>query len=179
MPVTQTAVRRWPPLQVTRIRETLDDLSALLDDQMRKSDPELVAAPLARLLVVRSCGYLEQVMFEVSRAYIVERSGGQVRTFAQTWIPDGRNPWPAFLLEWVGRFDAAMATDLAVRFQADDERLHRELSFLVNRRNRIAHGLNEGVTTRKAFDLKAVACELADWFVLRFNPAVPFTAVAS
>lgn len=170
MPAGGTAATRWPPLEVTRIRQSLDELSALLDDQLRKSDPELVAAPLARLLVVRTCGYLEQVMLEVTRAYIVARSGGEVRTFAQTWIPEGRNPWPSFLLEWVGRFDEKMAIELDEILQADDERLHRELSFLVNRRNRIAHGLNEGITARKALDLQAVAYEVADWFVLRFNP---------
>lgn len=171
MPRQQMAVTRWPPSQVTALRQTLDDLADLLDDQMRKSDSELVTRWLARLLVVRSCGYLEQVVFEVTRAFIVGKSGGLVRTFAQTWIPEGRNPASGFLVEWVGRFDDAMAADLQGTLEADDERLGRELAFLVDRRNRIAHGLNEGITARKALDLKEVAYELGDWFVLRFNPA--------
>jgi hypothetical protein len=41
---------------------------------------------------------------------------------------------------------------------------------LVDRRNQIAHGLSEGVGIRKALDLKITACEVADWFILRFNP---------
>ena len=55
-------------------------------------------------------------------------------------------------------------------FDADDQRLYREVTFLVDRRNKIAHGENEGIGAAKAMRLKGVACELADWFVLRFNP---------
>lgn len=51
-----------------------------------------------------------------------------------------------------------------------DELLHRELSFLLDRRNKIAHGHSEGITVRKALDLKRVAVQIADWFILRFNP---------
>jgi hypothetical protein len=162
---------QWPPSQVTAIRKNLHDLSVLLEEQLRKSDPEAVTGSLARLLVVRSCGYLEQVVYEVSRGFILDQSGGQIRTFAQSWIPGGRNPSPDFLLEWVGRFDAGLAGDLHDIFEADDQRLRRELSFLVDRRNRIAHGLNEGITARKALDVKEIAYEMADWFILRFNPA--------
>ncbi len=39
-----------------------------------------------------------------------------------------------------------------------------------DRRNRIARGLNEGITRDKALMLKEVAAEVADWFILRFNP---------
>jgi hypothetical protein len=53
---------------------------------------------------------------------------------------------------------------------ANDERLARELAFLVDCRNKIAHGLNEGIGSQKALALKDVAVEIADWFVLRFNP---------
>jgi hypothetical protein len=170
MPGQQTAAARWPPLQVTAVWQKLEELGALLQDQLRKSDSDLVAGQLARLLVIRSCGYLEQVVFEVARAFVFERSGGRVRTFAHTWIPEGRNPSPSFLVEWVGRFDASMATELEQILAADDERLSRELYFLVDRRNRIAHGLNEGVTPRKALDLKNISNEVADWFILKFNP---------
>jgi len=54
--------------------------------------------------------------------------------------------------------------------EADDQRLRRELAFLVDRRNKIAHGLNEGIGTVKALALKDVASEAADWFIARFNP---------
>jgi hypothetical protein len=74
-------------------------------------------------------------------------------------------------VNWVGRFNATWSNELAELLEADDELLHRELSLLLDRRNRIAHGLNEGITGRKALDLKKTACTVADWFILRFNPS--------
>lgn len=68
------------------------------------------------------------------------------------------------------RFDQLLCDDFTAFLDADDQRLRRELEFLVDRRNRIAHGLNEAIGSRKALDLKAVACEIADWLVLRLNP---------
>lgn len=161
----------WPPLAVTTSGQKLDELAKLVEDRRRLADSDGVPEWLARLLVVRSCGYLEQVVFEVARVYIGNRSVGYVKSFAHAAIPEGRNPGPTFLKEWVGRFDANLAADLEAALDEHDQRLHRELAFLVDRRNKIAHGLSEGITVRKALDLKAVACEVADWFILRFNPA--------
>jgi hypothetical protein len=62
------------------------------------------------------------------------------------------------------------SAELAEMLAAEDELLHRELSLLVDRRNKIAHGHSEGITVRKALDLKQVAVKVADWFILRFNP---------
>jgi hypothetical protein len=166
----QHAVMRWPPLEVISIREKLDELGALVEEKQRDTNPGPVPDWLARLLVVRTCGYLEQVVRGVARGFIMDRSGGYVRNFAQTAIPEGRNPAPSYLVEWVGKFDAELADELGELLEADDQRLHRELAFLVDRRNKIAHGLNEGLTARKALDLKSVACEVADWFILKFNP---------
>jgi hypothetical protein len=163
-------VTRWPPWEITSLQYNLDVLSNLVErpsDQLFTSD----AYPwLCRLLVVRSCGYLEQVVVEVCRAYVRERSGGPVRTFAHSWLDRAGNPTPDRLGEFVGRFDSTMQEDLLTFLADQDERLSRAVYFLVDRRNRIAHGLNEGISRAKALELKLVACEVADWFVLRFNP---------
>lgn len=166
--MTQTTTR-WPPLLVTRLKTTLNELADLVDEVQRNGDAQ-EAAWLARLLVVRSCGYLEQVVDEVGRELMQERSGGVVRSFSQSWLPSHKNPGPERLSEWVGRFDSGWSFELATYLDEDDERLRRELSFLVDRRNRIAHGLNEGIGVRKALGLRDVAIEVADWFILRFNP---------
>jgi hypothetical protein len=123
--------------------------------------------------VVRSCGYLEQVVDEVSRELIPSQSGGVARSFAQSWIPTKRNPSFDRLTEWVGRFDLVWAEELAGLLLEDDERLRRELAFLLDRRNKIAHGHSEGIGVRKALDLKDIAVEIANWFILRFNPNPP------
>lgn len=161
---------QWPPSELVRIRQKLDELAERVEEQIRKGDPETVVEWLARLLVVRSCGYLEQAVREVALGHIAHRSGGYVKGFALSWVPEGRNPWPDYLGQWVGRFDKSLANALEDLLDADDERLRREVSFLVDRRNRIAHGLNEGIGARKALDLKEVACELAEWFTLQFDP---------
>ena len=162
---------QWPPREVLTLRQRLDALSDLVEKPSHYEVPQDALEWLARLLVVRSCGYLEQAILEVLRAYISARSGGPPRTFAHSWLERGSNPTPDALALLAGRFDTTWSNELIDLLEADDQRLHREVSFLVDRRNRIAHGLNEGIGSVKALALKGVACELADWFVLRFNPA--------
>jgi len=71
----------------------------------------------------------------------------------------------------VGRFDANYRDEFKAMLDDDDGHLRREVGFLVDRRNKIAHGLSEGINRSKALQLKDIACELADWFILRFNPS--------
>jgi hypothetical protein len=163
-------VHRWPPFQVTSLKYGLDSLADLVDKSHEKAiDPE-IQSWLSRLLVIRSCGYLEQVVTEVFRDYVRNKSGGLVRSFAHSWLERSRNPSPDNLTELVGRFDSSICNEFTAMLDGDDGRLRREVGFLVDRRNRIAHGLSEGITQSKALQLKDIACELADWFILRFNP---------
>lgn len=161
-------VKTWPPWTVTSLREKLDDLALLVDESVGL-DPE-VRAWLSRMLVVRSSGFLEQTAKEVCRTHVDERSGGIVRTFALTWLERSKNPSPDNLSDLVGRFDASFQAEFVNLLDSDDQRIRRELSLLVDRRNKIAHGLNEGISKEKAMSLKGVAIEVSDWLVLRFNP---------
>jgi hypothetical protein len=70
----------------------------------------------------------------------------------------------------IRRFDGAWADELDQVLSEDDERLGRELDFLVDRRNKIAHGLNEGIGVRKALDLVEPAVTIGDWFVNKMDP---------
>lgn len=164
-------IDQWPPVPIPTLKTNLDSLAALVDHPPRSADDPEIQTWLCRILVVRSCGYLEQVTVEVCRSYIGQRSGGLVRTFAQSWLERSRNPSPINLEDLVGRFDANICDEFKTLLDADDGRLRREISFLVDRRNKIAHGISEGVNRSKALQLKDIACELADWFILRFNPA--------
>ncbi|MGL5824656.1 MAG: hypothetical protein ACRCYU_07445 [Nocardioides sp.] len=49
----------------------------------------------------------------------------------------------------------------------------RELSYLVDRRNKISHGQSETVGRRKALDLTAMALEVSDWLANCLNPDNP------
>jgi hypothetical protein len=159
---------QWPPWAVNSLRGRLEDLELVITTN--GDLPDEARQALARFLLLRSCGYLEQVVLEVCRGYVNDRSGGPVRVFANTWLARASNPTPEALCVLVGRFDAGWGQELGDVLGAEDQRLHRELEFLVDRRNRIAHGLNEGIGLQKALVLKGVAYEVADWFILRFNP---------
>src|SRR5438034_3271720 len=121
----------WPPIQVSRLREALEELGSSVAS-MR--DPEVLPW-LTRMLVVRSSGYIEQTSREVFWGYIDTRSGGLVRTFGQSWLAKSRNPSPDNLLEMIGRFDYNLRSELEELLEFDDQRLRRELAYLVDRRN--------------------------------------------
>lgn len=159
----------WPPRQVTSLQSTLGALVQTVRDDTRQLSPES-RGWLARFLVIRASGYLEQVIVECFRGHVVEKSGGLVRSFASSWLERSRNPSPSNLLDMVGRFDSSYRDELEQLLAKDDDRLKRELSFLVSVRNSIAHGMNEGINPTRALGLSEVAVELGDWFILRFNP---------
>lgn len=161
-------VKTWPPWSVTSLREKLDDLASIVESS-KGMDPDVLTW-MSRMLVIRSSGYLEQTAKEVCFYHVESKSGGIVRSFAQSWLEKSRNPSPDNLCDLVGRFDSSLQNELVELLDKDDQRLRRELAFLVDRRNRIAHGLNEGVGREKSLELKVVAVELSDWLILRFNP---------
>lgn len=161
----------WPPAETQLILGRLAELSELVREQTRIPDNQEVAAWLARLLIVRSCGYLEQTVIETCRAYIRRTSDGMVRNLALGSLRRSPNPSAEALQELALRFDPALKAELRRLLNANDQRLGRELNFLVDLRNKIAHGQNENVGVAKALLLKDVACEIADWYILRFRPA--------
>lgn len=159
----------WPPYTLNRIRVDLEQLadSVACRPKSRTDDEHIW---LTRFLLVRTCGYLEQVTYETARGYVQEKSGGLVRAFAMSWLDRSRNPTPDNLCELVGRFDQQLRDELDSLLEAEDQRLRRELALLVDRRNKIAHGLNEGITASKAISLKADAERVSDWFISRLRP---------
>lgn len=159
-------VASWPPYQVERLRVALEDLGKTVE-QTKDSD---ILQWLTRMLVVRSSGFVEQTSREVFWGYIDERSGGLVKAFGHSWLDRSRNPSPENLLAMIGRFDHALKIEFEELLEFDDQRLRRELAYLVDRRNHIAHGLSESINRDKALALKGVALEVSEWLVLKFNP---------
>jgi hypothetical protein len=165
----KSVTKGWPPSTVLVVRNSLESLkdgigaraSDLLTDEV---------IWLTRFLVIRTCGYLEQVVYETMREYVVQKSFGLVKVFASSWLERTKNPSPENLLLLVGRFDRDLSLDLEQLLDQDDQYLRRELSYLVDRRNKIAHGLNESVNLAKALNLVKVAETLAEWFVANFHP---------
>jgi hypothetical protein len=82
----------------------------------------------------------------------------------------GSNPWAHKLVALLARFDGVWAAEFEEILSADDHRLKGELNLLVDRRNKIAHGLSEGIGSVKALELLGTARDVADWFILRLDP---------
>ena len=129
-----------------------------------------MSGALSRLLVVRTCGYLERTVIVCVRSYLSSKGEPRVSRFGSSWLNTGINPRPTRLIELVERFDDTWADDLREKFSDNDSELMREISFLVDRRIRIAHGQSESVGARKALDLIPYADYLADWFLEKFDP---------
>jgi hypothetical protein len=161
---------QWPPWEVTSLRRNLAELASLVRAAGEQKQDIETLTWLARLLVVRSSGYVEQSVHIIIRGFVAEKSGGYVRTFAHSWLERSQNPSPDTLRALLGRFDASLESDFEAFLKRDDEKYGRELSFMVDRRNRIAHGLNEGIGHARALALVDVAQDVTDWFVLRLNP---------
>lgn len=160
--------RTWPPWAVTSLEKQLDALAdAVRVDKDRDIEEQIW---LTRFLVIRTCGYLEQVVQETVTGYLHERAGGTIKSFSLSWMSKSRNPSPDNLLDIVGKFDSSWRVELQNLLDANGKHLNNELHVLVQRRHQIAHGLNEGLNSRKALELVAIAKIFADWFIRQFNP---------
>jgi RiboL-PSP-HEPN len=159
----------WPSGEIATLKKSLDEIVSLVRAPAR-DQPDEVTRALARFLVVRTCGYLEQVVEECCRAYLHSKSAPAVASFGRSWLGRGSNPTPDRLEALTRRFDAQWATELRELLERDDQLLSRELALLVDRRNKIAHGLSEGLGARKALDLVDSASVVASWFVHRLDP---------
>jgi len=161
--------KAWPSLGIVNSKRSIDEARKLVREPQSGQADEVTRA-LARFLVVRSTGYLEQVVIESCTAYISSKSEPRVGAFAAGFFDRYLNPKPARLLEIVRSFDPEWEDQLTELFDDGDELLRREVALLVDRRNKIAHGLGEGITSLKALGLLDAAEKVADWFVERFDP---------
>lgn len=159
----------WPSLTIMNYRRTLDGVRAMVESPF-PDQPDEITRALSRFLVVRACGYLEVVADECCASYARSKSSSRVADYSRSWLGRGRNPSPGSLIDLVRRFGQDWAEELAEVLTKDDEYMKRELSSLVDRRNKIAHGAGEGITASKALALTKVAEEIADWFVARLDP---------
>lgn len=159
----------WPSLEIVNLKSSLKALEKLVNDTSPSRGDDVDSA-LARFLVVRTCGYVEQVVEICCKSYLKSKSDLRSSSFGASWLGRGRNPSTESLVALVRRFDGIWAEELDLVLSEDDERLGRELDFLVDRRNKIVHGLNEGIGVRKALNLVEPALTVAEWFIEKFDP---------
>lgn len=159
----------WPSLEVVNLGRAIQEVRKLVREPP-PGLPDEVTRALARFLVVRSSGYLEQIVRRSCLAYLSSKSDQRAGAYAAQTFPAYLNPTPERLTNIVQKFDVIWSEELSDLFDEDDEYLRREIGFLVDRRSKIAHGLSEGVTSTKALSLFEAAEQIAAWFVLRFDP---------
>lgn len=159
----------WPPADVVKLERALDDLAtSVREPPSERTDEEQIW--LTRFLVVRSCGYLEQVMHRCTVEHLEQRSYGTARSYALSWLERSINPSLGNVSTTLGRFDQNLADEFERLLSDDDNELKNELSVLVTKRHAIAHGANEGLGSQRALALYDVAKRVADWMILRLNP---------
>ena len=159
----------WPTREILNLDRSFKELEKLIDGLSVSEEPEKSAA-LARFLVIRTCGFLEQMVEKSCVAYLENKSDFRSASFSRSWFGSGANPSPEKLVKLVSKFDPVWSKELDELFKNNDELLLREISYLVDRRNKIAHGVNENVNIRKALDLVKHARTVAVWFTETFKP---------
>ncbi|NMM24770.1 MAG: hypothetical protein HHJ11_15005 [Phycicoccus sp.] len=137
-----------------------------LDDEISDN----VRNALARFLAVRACGHIEFLFDECLATYVESHSHPNVAAYVRSGLFTGRNPWPNDLARRMSRINILWSQELDELFDENDELLRREVSFLVDRRNKIAHGQNEGMQIRKSLDLADHALSIGDWISERLDP---------
>lgn len=160
---------QWPSHLLDASRQGLIDLHDEVDSLDSDTSPETDGA-LSRFLVVRSSGHIEFTFDEAFCVFAESKSSPAVSAFVRTQFFRGANPTPKRIGETLRKLDPAKADAFGQFIEADDQRLKRELEFMVNRRNKIAHGQSENVNRRKALNLALVALEVGDWVVSTLDP---------
>lgn len=160
---------RWPPPDLRRLERALDELAGSVRQRpTHRTDDEQVW--LVRFLVVRSCGYLEQVMQLCAMGHLQETSYGTARSYSLSWLSRSINPSVENIRTTLGRFDAKFVEEFETMLSDGDGELANDLGALITKRHAIAHGENEGLGDRRALDLYEMSKQLADWMIRRLNP---------
>ena len=159
----------WPSVHIFELSRSLESVAALVRSPQRDQSDEVRTA-LARFLVIRACGYLEQTTEESCKAFVASKSIPTVASYGASWLGRGASPKPEHLVTLVKQFDTSWSEELEAFLRNDDDLLWREVSFLVDRRNKMAHGASEGTGARKALDLTEHASRVAEWFLVKFDP---------
>lgn len=159
----------WPSHDLAESRRRLVELHKELDQLTDDVSPEVEQA-ICRFLVVRTCGHIEFTFEESFCLFTSARSSPGVADFVRSGFFRGSNPSPGRIVGTLEKLDKNRARVLSDYLDDNDQVVKRELAYLVDRRNKIAHGQNETVRKRRALDLAQVGLDLGDWMVTTLDP---------
>lgn len=158
----------WPTLKMQANRNRLKELRTTLDEL--PMEPPEVGAHLARFLVVRSTGYIEHTFESCIHNFADAHSHPIVANHVISGLYKGRNARPGTLVDRIGVLSEEWSELLVAYLDDDDASVRRELEYMVDRRNRIAHGESESVNRRKAIGLADVALGLGSFLTDLMDP---------
>jgi len=164
-----TRSTRWPPPDIRQLEVSLDELARSIRErpEHRTVDEQVW---LVRFLIVRSCGYLEQVMHRCAVGHLEEKSYGTARAYSLSWLGRSINPSVENIRNTLGRFDQGFVDEFDQMLAERNNELSNDLGALVTKRHAIAHSQSDGLGDRRALDLYEVAKTLADWMIRRLCP---------
>jgi hypothetical protein len=160
---------RWPPSDLLYLERSLDELAESVRErpEHRTVDEQVW---LVRFLIVRSCGYLEQVMHRCAMGHLQETSYGTARSYSLSWLSRSINPSVENIRNTLGRFDAGFVEEFESMLLEGAGELSNDLGALITKRHAIAHGESDGLGDRRALDLYEMSKKLADWMIRRLCP---------
>lgn len=163
-----TKVLHWPSTPVISSRRNLESLR----DKLSSLEMEDTAVPeLSRFLTVRSCGHIEFCLEQAILDSFEPRMETAVMNFLRSSFFKGRNPKPDRIEKLLSSFSTEWGEQISQFFAKDDEFYRRELEFLVDRRNKIAHGQSEGIGRAKAIQLCTCSLEITSELIRILQPA--------
>jgi hypothetical protein len=104
------------------------------------ADGTYIQSQLVRHACVLTCAALEQAIMECASAYAGRVGDERLRSFVGEILKTGRNPYPDYICEVLGKFDAAWG--VSIKQYMEDEIGSDIVKSVVSNRNRIAHGEN-------------------------------------
>lgn len=157
----------WPSFELTESRRSL---VALREATTAEGIDDTYRSYLAKLLAVRAAGHIEFTLDTCLHQYAQAKAHQRISDYVRAHLFLGRGVTPRKIVEKVRWFDAGIAENLDELLKGDDEYLKRELKFLVDKRNKIAHGQSDGVGAAKAAALAEVSINLGDWLIAQIDP---------
>jgi hypothetical protein len=138
-------------------------------DEIENVSSEIEGA-LSRFLVVRASGHVEFTFDETFSVFAKSKSSPAIGSFVRAQFFKGRNPTPVRIADGLRQLDPAKSDKFVAFIDENDQARRRELEFMVNRRNKIAHGQSEGIGRNKALALADVAMQIGDWITTELDP---------
>ena len=138
----------------------------LLEEMVGDIDPDVLQC-VSRLTIIRSSGHIEFSTRECIFTYVGNTSSHEMQYFVRNTLRSGPNPKADALEKLLGKFQSDLDKEFRNFLKINDYKL--KLNALVDMRNRISHGENEGVDRRAALQYATMAIEIGDEILLIFS----------